>query len=74
MPHKKDHDLLVYPALAIQVLAKVGNDFDRIRTDTKVIVLQHPTCGESVHLCSEFKIYSSNRVHGIGQVTIWSHN
>ena len=29
-------------------LAKVGNSFDGIRTDTTVIVLRYPTCGESV--------------------------
>ena len=29
-------------------LAKVGNSFDGIRTDTTVIVLLYPTCGESV--------------------------
>ena len=29
-------------------LAKVGNGFDEIRTDTTVIVLRYPTCGKSV--------------------------
>ena len=29
-------------------LAKVGNGFDGNRTDTMVIVLWYPTCGESV--------------------------
>jgi hypothetical protein len=26
-------------------LAKVGNNFDRIRADTKVFVWRYPTCG-----------------------------
>ena len=54
-------------------LAKVGNGYVGIYTDTTMLVLWYPLVGEVAHLC-RVKSYSNSRAHGIGRVTVWSHN
>ena len=51
----------------------MGNGYVGIYTDTTVFVLWYPLVGKVAHLC-KVESYLNSRAHGIGRVTVWSHN